>query len=107
MKEAHDKAITEALKYEKEHPVPATSLITVVSIGILVILVPWAVEGLGFTEMGVLEGSWAASLPSAIGDVEACSFFSYLHRLGSNVGSKWRPIKGIIIAREVVYNEKH
>ena len=56
MKEAFDKASAAAEKFVHEHPVFAAALLTVVAIGILVLLVPWVVEALGFGELGPIEG---------------------------------------------------
>ena len=56
MKEAVDRASAVASKFVKEHPVFATVMITIIAIGILAILLPWAVEALGFGELGPVEG---------------------------------------------------
>ena len=56
MKEAFDKASAIASKFVKEHPVLAAAIATVIAIGILVYLLPWAVEALGFGELGPIEG---------------------------------------------------
>ena len=56
MKEAFDKASAIASDFVHAHPVLTAVLVTVVAIGILVILVPWAVEALGFGELGPIEG---------------------------------------------------
>jgi hypothetical protein len=52
MKEAFDKAVAEATDFAKEHPVYCT----LIALGILVLLVPWAIEALGFAELGPVEG---------------------------------------------------
>ena len=55
LKEAHEKAthvILDVLKFGKEHPV----FCAVVALGILVILAPWAIEAIGFGELGPIEG---------------------------------------------------
>ncbi len=107
MKEAFDKASTTADQFIKEHPALVEVVITVVAIGILALLVPWAVEALGFAELGPVEGiqspftterkketdwhcvgSWAALWQSTFPDAEAGSLFSYLQRLGMKWGKK-------------------
>jgi len=55
MRDAYDKAagvVEEVWKFAKDHPV----FVAVVALGILVILAPWAVEVLGFGELGPIEG---------------------------------------------------
>ena len=55
MKDAYDKAtqiVADVLKFGKEHPV----FCAVVALGILVILAPWAIEAVGFGELGPIEG---------------------------------------------------
>ena len=56
MKAAFDKAYAAATAFAKEHPVYTTALVTVVAIAILVILLPWVVEALGFGELGPAAG---------------------------------------------------
>jgi hypothetical protein len=55
MKDAYEKATqiaADVLDFAKEHPV----FCAVVALGILVILAPWAIEALGFGELGPIEG---------------------------------------------------
>jgi hypothetical protein len=55
MKDAYEKAtqiVADVLEFAKEHPV----FCAVVAVGILVILAPWAIEALGFGELGPIEG---------------------------------------------------
>ena len=55
MKDAYEKAvqvIAEIWGFVKEHPV----FFAIVALGILVILAPWAIEVLGFGELGPIEG---------------------------------------------------
>jgi len=82
MKETYDNARLVAEQFVKEHPILTSVLVTVIAIGILVILLPWAVEALGFGELGPIEGSFAAWWQSTFPDAEAGSLFSYLQRLG-------------------------
>lgn len=56
MKKAFNKASEKAEEFVKDHPVFTAVLVTVVAIGILVLLVPWVVEALGFGELGPIEG---------------------------------------------------
>jgi hypothetical protein len=105
MRDAYDtaaQAVAEVLKFAKDHPV----FVAVVALGILVILAPWAIEVLGFGELGPIEGivgplycgrevtscvvfpvgTFAAWWQSTYGDVPAGSLFSFFQRLGM----KWR-----------------
>ena len=56
MKEAYDKAAAIASDFVHKHPVLTAVIATVIAIGILAILTPWAVEALGFGELGPIEG---------------------------------------------------
>ena len=62
MKEAFDKATAAASDFVHEHPVFTAAVAVVVAIGILVLLAPWAVEALGFGELGPVEGELRKSL---------------------------------------------
>lgn len=88
MKEAYDKAAAIASDFVHKNPVLTAVIATVVAIGILAILAPWAVEALGFGELGPIEGSFAAWWQSTFPDVEAGSWFSYFQRLGMKWGKK-------------------
>lgn len=59
MNEALEKATVATNEFTKEHPVLFTALITLTAIGVMVILLPWAVEALGFGELGPLAG-WSS-----------------------------------------------
>lgn len=94
--EAFTKASAEAKCFVCEHPV----LCTVIALGILVLLMPWALEALGFAELGPVEGemdvstrhklqtegslgSFAAWWQATYGaGVPAGSLFSFFQRLG-------------------------
>ena len=52
MKDAMEKAIQAATDFAKEHPV----FVTIIALGILVELTPWAIGALGFGELGPIEG---------------------------------------------------
>lgn len=57
VKEAYDKAWEAAKAVEgfvEEHPV----FCTVIALGVLVIVAPWAIEALGFGELGPIEGTY-------------------------------------------------
>ena len=56
LKEAYDKACDIAIGIEgfvQEHPV----FCTVIALGVLVLIAPWAIEALGFGELGPIEGT--------------------------------------------------
>jgi ElaB/YqjD/DUF883 family membrane-anchored ribosome-binding protein len=56
LKEAYDKACEAAKGIEgfiQEHPI----FCTVIALGVLVIIAPWAIEALGFGELGPIEGT--------------------------------------------------
>lgn len=83
MKEAFDKATHEAIDFARENPV----FCTVIALGILVILMPWVLEALGFAELGPLEGSFAAWWQARYaGYVPKGSLFSFFQRLGMTWG---------------------
>ncbi|KAL9616328.1 MAG: hypothetical protein Q9160_008791 [Pyrenula sp. 1 TL-2023] len=52
MNDACDKAVNAAVEFAKEHPVYAT----IIALGVLVLLMPWVIEALGFGELGPIEG---------------------------------------------------
>lgn len=59
MQEAFDKACEAAKVFEgfaADHPVATAVFCTVIAVGILVLLAPYAVEILGFGELGSIEG---------------------------------------------------
>ncbi|KAL8947810.1 MAG: hypothetical protein Q9222_005949 [Ikaeria aurantiellina] len=59
MKCAFDKVMEAVRAFEafsEEHPVLTGVLLTVVAVGILALLAPWALEALGFGELGPIEG---------------------------------------------------
>lgn len=82
MKDAYEKAaqvVGDVWEYTKEHPV----FFAITALGILVILAPWAIEVLGFGELGPIEGTFAAWWQSTYnGYVPARSLFSFFQRLG-------------------------
>ncbi|KIM35791.1 hypothetical protein M413DRAFT_79050 [Hebeloma cylindrosporum] len=81
MRDAYDKAaevIAQVFQFAKDHPV----FVAFVALGILVILAPWAIEALGFGELGPIEGTFAAWWQSAYGNVPAGALFTFFQRLG-------------------------
>lgn len=52
VKDAMEKAMSAAVGFAQNHPVYAT----LIALGILALLVPWAIEALGFGELGPIEG---------------------------------------------------
>ncbi|KAH9042995.1 hypothetical protein EDB84DRAFT_1248643, partial [Lactarius hengduanensis] len=82
MRDAYEKAaqvVGDVWEYTKEHPV----FFAITALGILVILAPWAIEVLGFGELGPIEGTFAAWWQSTYnGYVPARSLFSFFQRLG-------------------------
>lgn len=70
LKEAYDKACEEAKKIEgfaAEHPVATAVFCTVIALGILVIVAPYAIEALGFGALGPVEGEFGP-LPRTLQD---------------------------------------
>ncbi|KAJ5757467.1 uncharacterized protein N7511_006161 [Penicillium nucicola] len=69
-----------AIDFATDHPVYAT----LIALGILALLTPWALEILGFGELGPIEGSWAALWQSRWygGRVPKQALFGYFQRLG-------------------------
>jgi hypothetical protein len=53
MKEAVDKATKAAVEFASDHPI----FCTIIALGILALLAPWAIEALGFGELGPIEGT--------------------------------------------------
>ncbi|EKD17899.1 hypothetical protein MBM_03671 [Drepanopeziza brunnea f. sp. 'multigermtubi' MB_m1] len=88
MKEAFDRASAATELFVREHPILVGVIATVVALGILALLVPWAIEPLGFAELGPIEGSWAALWQSTFPDVTADSWFAFFQRLGMTLGKK-------------------
>jgi len=85
--EAHTHSHVFAKDFVSEHPVFTAVIVTVVALGILYLLWPWALGVLGFGEMGPIEGSWAAWFQTTYGpEVPAGSLFSALQHLAMTVG---------------------
>lgn len=79
MKDAFDKATEAAIGFARDHPVYCT----IIALGILVLLVPWVIEAIGFAELGPVQGSYAAAWQSRyLGYVPKGSLFSFFQRLG-------------------------
>jgi len=54
LKDAFDRSTNEAKDFAQEHPI----FLTIVALGILALMVPWALEALGFAELGIVEGEY-------------------------------------------------
>ncbi|KGO37799.1 hypothetical protein PEX1_090460 [Penicillium expansum] len=68
-----------AVDFATDHPVYAT----LIALGILALLTPWALEVLGFGELGPIEGSFAAAWQRThAGYVPRNALFGYFQRLG-------------------------
>lgn len=52
MKISFERSISEAYEFSSDHPV----YFAIIALGILVLLAPWALEALGFAELGPVEG---------------------------------------------------
>jgi len=57
MAEAYRRALSAAEEFAREHPVLCTVIVPLIVLGILTLLVPWALEALGFGELGPIEGN--------------------------------------------------
>jgi hypothetical protein len=88
LRDAYERATRVALSVEGfvvEHPV----FCTVVALGVLAVMTPWVLGLLGFVEVGIVEGSFAARWMSMYGGlVPKGSLFSFFQRLGM-VGWRW------------------
>lgn len=49
---AFEKSVAAAFDFEKEHPV----YFAIIALGISAVMLPWALEALGFAELGIVEG---------------------------------------------------
>ncbi|KAL6908765.1 hypothetical protein GGI43DRAFT_393567 [Trichoderma evansii] len=95
---AYDDAVNETdslfhklVQDARDHPLElaATVLITIIAIGVLIMLAPYILELLGFSELGPVEGTFASWWESTYaGNIPAGSMFSYFQRLGMNWGKK-------------------
>ena len=56
MTDAFLRAKTEAETFAEDHPVLTAVILTLVALAILALLFPWALEALGFAELGPVEG---------------------------------------------------
>lgn len=68
-----------AVRFATDHPEYAT----LIALGILALLIPWALEIIGFGELGPIEGTFAAAWQRTFaGYVPKGAFFGYFQRLG-------------------------
>ncbi|KAF7937949.1 uncharacterized protein EAE97_007745 [Botrytis byssoidea] len=86
IKESFDKAERTVKDFIHNHPILTAVAVTLLVLGLFMYAAPWAVHALGFTLDGPLEGSFASGWQSAIGDVEAGSWFAFWQRLGMTWG---------------------
>lgn len=76
---AVERSTKEAIGFARDHPAYAT----LIALGVLAILTPWVIEALGFSELGPVEGSFAAAWQRLYaGFVPKGSLFSFFQRLG-------------------------
>ncbi|EXJ55687.1 hypothetical protein A1O7_08616 [Cladophialophora yegresii CBS 114405] len=79
LKDAFVKAVDAAAGFARDHPVWTT----LIAVGILAVLLPWAVEALGFGVEGPAARTFAAWWQSRYaGYVPKGSLFSFFQRLG-------------------------
>lgn len=58
MKKAFEQATAAVQRFVKEHPVLVKVTVTLVALGILAVLIPWAIEALGFGRFGPVKGTF-------------------------------------------------
>lgn len=58
MASAYEKSTEAAWEFSKEHPF----YMAIIAIGILAVMLPWALEPLGFAEIGIIEGIFSCHL---------------------------------------------
>ncbi|KAI7909240.1 hypothetical protein M9X92_011745 [Pyricularia oryzae] len=69
--------------FPHQHPYLTAGFATIVAVGVLVLVAPWAVEALGLAEMGPVADSFAAWWQfTYAGFVPKNSLFSFFQRLG-------------------------
>ncbi|KIW64248.1 hypothetical protein PV04_09195 [Phialophora macrospora] len=89
LKDAFDKAVTEAAQFARDHPVWTT----LIALGILAVLLPWVIEALGFGARGPIARTFAAWWQSKYaGYVPKESLFSFFQRLGM----KWKYVGALL-----------
>ncbi|KAL8423886.1 hypothetical protein RB596_003924 [Gaeumannomyces avenae] len=78
-----EEAAKAAFEFSKENPYLVAGFATIVAIGVLVLVAPWAVEALGFARLGPVANSFASWWQSTYaGFVPKGSLFSFFQRLG-------------------------
>lgn len=97
--DAAEAAAKACFTFAKQHPYLAAGFVTIVAVGVLVLIAPWAVEALGFGELGPIAGTFpresfeimCADLIDSFaavwqrtyaGFIPKGSLFSFLQRLG-------------------------
>jgi hypothetical protein len=90
IKDAFEKSTDAALSFAKEHPYYST----LIALGILVLLSPWAIEALGFGELGPIADTFASWWESQYaGYIPKGSLFSFAQRLRhfyKTLGMPWK-----------------
>jgi len=66
VKEAYDKASADVAKWATEHPKLAAVIVVVIALGILVVVMPWVIDALGFEAVGPRLGEFDALLCVAL-----------------------------------------
>ncbi|WQF88236.1 Putative interferon alpha-inducible protein IFI6/IFI27 [Colletotrichum destructivum] len=99
VRDAVDEAIEAAesvFQFAKDHPV----FVTIIAIGILVLISPWVLEALGFSELGPVADTFAAFWQARYaGYVPKGSLFSFFQRLGmvsNQMASKYTNVAKMI-----------
>lgn len=64
--EAAEAAAKACFTFAREHPYLTAGFLTIVAVGVLVWLTPWAVEALGFGEFGPVAGTSFSVLPDVV-----------------------------------------
>ncbi len=58
MRDAFERSVREGQDFARDHPI----YFAVIALGVLVLLAPWALEALGFAELGPVEGESPVNL---------------------------------------------
>jgi ElaB/YqjD/DUF883 family membrane-anchored ribosome-binding protein len=62
--DATEDAARDVFTFSKDHPYLVAGFVTIVAVGILVLMAPWVVEALGFSELGPVAGKWKPLPPN-------------------------------------------
>jgi hypothetical protein len=91
LKKAFDEAVSKATGFARDHPVYTT----VIALGILVVLLPWVIEALGFGELGPIEGMWASSIRYDFPPLHDYPLISALYQQGASPRGGSRGMQGM------------